>query len=184
MALSINQVFEHHPELFDEEMTKFMQQGSPFGFRGLSLARTASESKAINQIKGNAIIIAGSGMCTGGRIKHHLVSNISRNKSTILFVGYQAAGTLGREIVDGAKEVRIFGQYYPVKARVVQIDGFSAHADRDELVKWLSSLRQPPRRLFVTHGESSVSQHFASVVKDKMGWNVSVPEYKSQSILD
>ena len=184
LALSINQVFEHHPELFDEEMTKFMQQGSPFGFRGLSLARTASESKAINQIKGTAIIIAGSGMCTGGRIKHHLVTNISRNKSTILFVGYQAAGTLGREIVDGAEKVRIFGQYYPVKARVVQIDGFSAHADRDELVKWLSSLRQPPRRLFVTHGESSVSQHFASLVKDKMGWNVSVPEYKNQSILD
>jgi metallo-beta-lactamase family protein len=123
-------------------------------------------------------------MCTGGRIKHHLVSNISRHKSTILFVGYQAAGTLGREIVDGAEKVRIFGQYYPVKARVVQIDGFSAHADRDELVKWLSSLRQPPRRLFVTHGESSVSQHFASMVKDKMGWNVSVPEYKSQAILD
>jgi metallo-beta-lactamase family protein len=184
MALSINQVFGHHPELFDEEMTKFMQQGSPFGFRGLSLARTASESKAINRIKGTAIIIAGSGMCTGGRIKHHLVTNISRNESTILFVGYQAAGTLGREIVDGAKEVRIFGQYYPVKARVVQINGFSAHADRDELIRWLSNLRQPPRHLFVTHGELSVSRNFDSLVKDRMGWNVSVPEYKSQSILD
>jgi metallo-beta-lactamase family protein len=184
MALSINQVFEHHPELFDEEMTRFMQQGSPFGFRGLSLARTASESKAINQIKGTAIIIAGSGMCTGGRIKHHLVTNMTRNESTILFVGYQAAGTLGREIVDGAKEVRIFGQQYPVKARVVQINGFSAHADRDELIRWLSNLRQPPRHLFVTHGELSVSQHFASLVKDRMDWNVTIPEYKSQSILD
>ena len=184
MALSINQVFEHHPDLFDEEMTKFMQRGSPFGFHGLNLSRTSSESKAINQIKGTAIIIAGSGMCTGGRIKHHLVTNISRPESTILFVGYQAEGTLGREIVDGAKEVRIFGQEYPVKARIVQIDGFSAHADRDELIKWLSSLRQPPRHLFVTHGESIVTQHFAGLIKDRTGWNISVPEYQSQSILD
>ena len=184
MALSINQVFEHHPDLFDEEMTKLMKQGSPFSFPGLSLARTASESKAINQIKGTAIIIAGSGMCTGGRIKHHLVTNISRPESTILFVGYQAVGTLGREIVNGAKRVRIFGQYYPVKARVVQINGFSAHADRDELIKWLSSLRQPPKCLFVTHGESRVSQHFAGLVKDKTGWKIIVPEYKSQSVLD
>jgi metallo-beta-lactamase family protein len=184
MALSINQIFEHHPDLFDEEMTKFMRRGSPFGFRGLNLSRTASESKAINQIKGTAIIIAGSGMCTGGRIKHHLVTNISRDESTILFVGYQAEGTLGREIVEGAKEVRIFGQQYPVRARIVQIDGFSAHADRDELIKWLSSLRQPPRHLFVTHGESSVAQSFAGVVKDRMYWNISVPEYRSQSMLD
>ncbi|MCJ7514590.1 MAG: MBL fold metallo-hydrolase [Dehalococcoidia bacterium] len=184
MAMSINQVFQHHPELFDEEMTEFMRHGSPFSFRGLSLARTAGESKAINQIKGTIIIIAGSGMCTGGRIKHHLVTNISRPESTILFAGYQAAGTLGRDIVEGAKEVRIFGQNYPVKARIAYINGFSAHADRDELIKWLSSLRQPPRHIFVTHGEASVSQHFAALVKDKMGWNVSVPEYKSQSILD
>jgi metallo-beta-lactamase family protein len=184
MAMSINQVFEHHPELFDEEMTKFMRQGSPFSFRGLSLARTAGESKAINQIKGTAIIIAGSGMCTGGRVKHHLVTNISRPESTILFAGYQAEGTLGREIVDGAKEVRIFGQFYPVKARIVHIHGFSAHADRDELIRWLSSLRQPPRQLFVTHGEATVSQHFSDLVKNKMDWNASVPEYKSQSILD
>jgi metallo-beta-lactamase family protein len=184
MAMSINQVFENHPELFDEEMTKFMSQGSPFSFRGLSLARTASESKAINQIKGTIIIIAGSGMCTGGRVKHHLVTNISRPESTILFAGYQAAGTLGREIVEGAKEVRIFGQNYPVNARIVYVHGFSAHADRDELIKWLSSLRQPPRHVFVTHGESSVSERFAALVKDKMGWDVSVPEYKSQSVLD
>ncbi len=184
MALSINQVFEHHPELFDEEMTKFMQQGSPFGFRGLSLARTASESKAINQIKGTAIIIAGSGMCTGGRIKHHLVSNISRNKSTILFVGYQAVGTLGRQIVDGAKEVRILGQYYPVRARVLQLNGLSAHADREQLLRWLSSLQRPPKRLFVTHGEPSASQHFASLVRDKTHWELIIPRYQDEVLLD
>jgi len=123
-------------------------------------------------------------MCTGGRIKHHLVTNISRKESTILFVGYQAAGTLGRVIVDGAKKVRILGQHYPVKAKIVQINGFSAHADRDGLLNWLSSLRKPPRRLFVTHGESSVSQHFASLVRDKMEWKVAVPEYREEFLLD
>jgi metallo-beta-lactamase family protein len=185
MAVSITDVFEHYPELFDEEMAKLMRQKkSPFDFRGLSVTRTAGESKAINQIKGTIIIIAGSGMCTGGRIKHHLVTNISRKGSTILFVGYQAVGTLGREIVDGAKKVRILGQLYPVRARVVQIDGFSAHADRDGLLRWLSSLRKSPRRLFVTHGESSVSQHFAALVEDKTGWEVTVPEYQEEFILD
>jgi metallo-beta-lactamase family protein len=185
MAVSITGVFEHYPELFDEEMVKLIRQkNSPFDFRGLSLVRTVEESKAINRIKGTVIIIAGSGMCTGGRIKHHLVTNISRTESTILFVGYQAAGTLGREIVGGAKKVRILGQHYPVRARVVQINGFSAHADRDGLLRWLSSLRKPPRRLFVTHGESSVSQHFAGLVRDKTGWEVVVPEYQGEFLLD
>jgi len=123
-------------------------------------------------------------MCTGGRIKHHLVTNISRKESTILFVGYQAAGTLGREIVDGAEKVRILGQHYPVKARVAQINGFSAHADRAGLLNWLSHLHEPPRRLFVTHGESGISQQFASLVRDKMGWDVVVPEYREEFLLD
>lgn len=185
LAVSITEVFEHHLELFDEEMVKLMRQKkSPFDFRGLNLVRTVDESKAINHIKGTIIIIAGSGMCNGGRIKHHLVTNITRKESTILFVGYQAVGTLGREIVDGAKRVRILGQHYPVTARVVQINGFSAHADRDELLKWLSSFRKPPRRLLVTHGEPSISQHFASLVRDKTGWEVVVPEYQEQILLD
>ena len=185
MAVSITEVFEHHSELFDKEMVRLMRQKkSPFDFRGLNLVRTAEESKAINRIKGTVIIIAGSGMCTGGRIKHHLVTNISRKESTILFVGYQAAGTLGREIVDGAEKVRILGQHYPVKARVVQINGFSAHADRDELLKWLASLHRPPRRLFVTHGESSIAQHFASLVRGKTGWEVVVPQYQEELRLD
>jgi len=185
MAINITRVFKHHPELFDKEMLKLMRQKkSPFDFRGLSLVRTAGESKAINRIKGTVIIIAGSGMCTGGRIKHHLVTNISRKASTILFVGYQAVGTLGREIVNGAKKVRILGQHYPVRARVAQINGFSAHADRDELLRWLSSLHKSPRRLFVTHGESSASQHFAALVRDKKGWEVAVPEYQEEFLLD
>jgi len=185
MAVSITDVFRSHPELYDTEMAELMhRKKSPFDFPGLKLVRTVDESKAINRILGSVIIIAGSGMCTGGRVKHHLVTNISRADSTILFVGYQAIGTLGRQIVDGAKEVRILGQYHPVRAKIVQLNGFSAHADRDELLKWLLGLKKPPRCIFVTHGESSASQYFASFVKERTGWQTIVPEYRGEVFLD
>ncbi len=184
MAVDLIEVFENHPELYDEDMVELLRQKrSPFRFSGLNLIRTVDESKAINHINGTVIIIAGSGMCTGGRIKHHLVANISRAESTILFVGYQAVGTLGRQIVDGAREVRILGQYYPVKARVVQLNGFSAHSDRHGLLRWLSGLRKPPRRLFVTHGEPDVSRSFGTLVKDRTGWEVTVPGYMEEFLL-
>jgi len=185
MAVSVTEVFEHHLELFDKEMKELLhQRKSPFDFPELTLVRTTEESKAINRTAGSNIIIAGSGMCTGGRIKHHLVNNISGECSTILFVGYQAIGTLGRQIVDGAKTVRILGQYYPVQARIAQIHGFSAHADMGELVRWLSSLGKPPRRVFVTHGELDASQHLASLVKNSSGWETIIPSYKEQVFLD
>ena len=185
MAVEVTGVFERHPELFDEEMKKLLrQQKSPFDFPGLNLVGTVDESKAINHMDGSVIIIAGSGMCTGGRIKHHLVNNISREESAILFVGYQAAGTLGRQIVDGAKRVRMLGQYYPVKAGIVQLNGFSAHADRDGLVRWLSSLRKPPRRVFITHGEPDSSQHLAGLIRKSHGWETIVPSYQEQVLLD
>jgi len=184
MAISVTEVFEHHPELFDEEMLKLiLRKRSPFDFPGLKMTKTVDESKAINDIEGTAIIIAGSGMCTGGRIKHHLVHNISRPESTILFVGYQAVGTLGRHIVDRTKEVRILGQIHPVTAMVIQIHGFSAHADRDELLRWLSGLQKPLRHVFVTHGEPETAQHFASFVREKRGWETSVPRYGEAVIL-
>jgi len=184
MAVEVTGVFERHPELFDQEMKKLLrQQRSPFDFPGLNLVGTVDESKAINHMDGSVIIIAGSGMCTGGRIKHHLVNNISREESTILFVGYQAAGTLGRQIVDGAKRVRMLGQYYPVRAQITQLNGFSAHADRDGLVRWLSSLRKPPRRVFITHGELDASQHLAGLIKSR-GWETLVPSYQEQVFLD
>jgi metallo-beta-lactamase family protein len=185
MAINITQVFRHHPELFDEEMNKLLEEGnSPFDFRGLKLSKTTDESKAINRVKGSIIIIAGSGMCTGGRIKHHLFSNITRSESTILIVGYQAMGTLGRQIVDGNKEVRIFGEKHPVRARVARINGFSAHADRDELFKWLSYLEKPPRHVFITHGEAESSRHFADYVKKNKDWKVTVPHYRQEIVLD
>ena len=125
MALSITEIFEEHLDLFDKEAKAIIRSGkSPFSFPGLTRVSTTDESKAINRISGSIMIIAGSGMCNGGRIKHHLVSNISRPESTILFVGYQAVGTLGRQIVDGTTIVRILGKKYKVKARIVQINGF------------------------------------------------------------
>jgi len=185
MAISVTEVFHHHPELFDKEMMALMRRGkSPFDFPGLIMARTVDQSKAINYISGAVMIIAGSGMCTGGRIKYHLVRNISRPESTILFVGYQAMGTLGREIVGGDKEVRILGQKYPVRAKVVQIHGFSAHADRDELFRWLSALQRPPRHLFVVHGESETAWRFADFLRERTGWEISVPAYRDEVILD
>lgn len=185
MAVSVTEVFNHYPELFDKEMMALIRQGkSPFDFPGLTMVRTVDQSKAINYITGAVMIIAGSGMCTGGRIKYHLVRNISRPESTILFVGYQAMGTLGREIVGGDKEVRILGQKYPVRAKVAQIHGFSAHADRDELLRWLSALQRPPMHLFVVHGESETAWQFADLLKERTGWEISVPNYRDEIILD
>jgi metallo-beta-lactamase family protein len=185
MASSVTEVFRRHPELFDKEASDFFRRnGSPFDFPNLRLVRSVDESKTLNYIKGTAIIVAGSGMCTGGRIKHHLAYNISRRESTVLFVGYQAVGTLGREIVSGAKEVRILGQKHRVRAKIVQMGGFSAHADRDELIRWLSGFRKPPARLFVMHGEPETAQSFADLVTRTKGWTVSVPQYQDSVVLN
>jgi metallo-beta-lactamase family protein len=185
MTSRITEVFKKHPELYDREMAELMRQRkSPFDFPGLRISRTVEDSKAINREEGTSMIIAGSGMCTGGRIKHHLVANISRRESTILFVGYQAVGTLGRIIVEGAEKVRILGREHPVRARVAQIHGFSAHADRDGLMRWLSGFKKAPRHLFVTHGESESAVSFGSFVREKTGWEVSVPEYLDAAVLE
>ena len=148
------------------------------------MVSSVGESKAINHVTGTVMVIAGSGMCVGGRVKHHLVANISRGESTILFVGYQAVGTLGRQIIDGAKKVRILGQIHPVRATITQINGFSAHADRSELFRWLSGLKRPPRHLFVTHGEPESAYQFAEFLKEKTGWKISVPGYQDEVCLD
>jgi metallo-beta-lactamase family protein len=185
MASRITEVFKHYPELFDEEMRQFVQnRESPFKLPGLEMAGTANESKAINSVRGTVIVIAGSGMCTGGRVKHHLVNNIARADCTIMFVGYQAIGTLGRQIVDGKKEVRILGGMYPVKAKVVRVHGFSAHADREELLEWLTELEAAPRAVFVVHGESESSLEFGDYVRERTGWDVSVPAYEEEVVLD
>jgi metallo-beta-lactamase family protein len=179
MAIRITEVFKRHADLFDQEMMQRLRQGnSPFSFENLKIVQTVEESKAINNIKGSSIIIAGSGMVTGGRVKHHIVKNIGRAESTILFVGYQAEGTPGRILVDGAKKVRLLGQIHPVKINIEQIEGFSAHADRDGLLEWLADIRVPPRCVFVTHGEEKAANSFAKLLEEKTGWTIKVPKYK------
>jgi metallo-beta-lactamase family protein len=178
MAVRVTDVFEKHPEILDEQMRKLMlNHSSPFHFSGLKLIRTVEQSKAINHISGTVMIIAGAGMCNGGRIKHHLETNITRPQSTVLFVGYQAIGTLGRQILDGRPEVRLFGQMVPVRAKIESIPGFSAHADRDELTRWLSGMKKPPRQVFVTHGEPEAAAAFARHIGEHFGWQTTVPAY-------
>ena len=179
MAIQITSVFKHHAELFDKEMMQRLRQGNSFfSFENLKMVQSVEESKAINDMKGSCIIIAGSGMVTGGRVKHHIVNNITRPESTILFVGYQAEGTPGRILLDGAREIRLLGQMHPVRAHIEKIDGFSAHADRDGLLAWLSDIRVPPRCVFITHGEEKAATSFARLLNEKTGWTVKVPEYK------
>ncbi len=185
MAIKITRVFKRYHELFDQEMKELLHnRQSPFDFSGLTMVETAEESKTLNSIKETVMIIAGSGMCTGGRIKHHLVNNISQPENTLLFVGYQAQGTPGRSIVDGARSVRIHGIRRPVRARIAQIYGFSAHADRDELMKWLSKLSAEPRHVFITHGEKTAAEKFSAFLKEKTGYETSVPAYGTRVRLE
>jgi metallo-beta-lactamase family protein len=185
MASRITEVFKQHPELFDEEMSQFVKRRqSPFNIPGLEMAGSAKESRAIKDATGSVMIIAGSGMCTGGRVKYHLVNYIEDPKNLIMFVGYQAQGTLGRRIVDGDEQVRILGEMYNVRARVERIHGFSAHADSSELLDWLRELDVAPRRVFIVHGESDSAKAFGDQVREKTGWEVSVPEYNEQIVVD
>ena len=185
MAIRITEVFMRHAELFDKQMVQRLRQGnSCFSFENLKMVQSTEESKAINSIKGSSIIIAGSGMVTGGRVKHHIVNNVTRPESTILFVGYQAEATPGRILLDGAKEFRLLGRVHKVNAHIEKIDGFSAHADRDGLLAWLSDIRVPPRCVFVTHGEEKAAISFAKLLNEKTGWTVQVPQYKDTMELD
>ena len=139
-------------------------------------ARTPDESKAIDRRSGPMIVISASGMATGGRILHHLRRFLPEEKNAVLFVGYQSAGTRGRSLVDGADELKIHGQYVPVRARVVQVQGLSAHADYREMLDWLAQVRLSPRRVFVTHGEPQAADAFRRRLVDTFGWDAVVPE--------
>lgn len=186
MAVSVTEVFERHPDLLDSDMNRLVAaRQSPFHFQGLKMVQSVQDSKAINSIKGTVVVMAGAGMCTGGRIKHHLAQNITRAESTILFVGYQAEGTLGRLILNGVSPVRLFGQYLPVRAEVAQMPGFSAHGDRNDLLRWLSGTAPfKPRHVFVTHGEPETARGFADTVTREKGFEASAPTYGEDVVLD
>ncbi len=180
MASDVTDIFRQHRDWLDDETRELIQsQEPPLQFPGLQITRSTEESMAINRIITPCIIMAPAGMCNAGRIKHHLRLNLGRDESTVIFVGHQAKGTLGRRILDGEREVRIHGRTRRVYARIEQIDGLSAHADRNGLIDWLSHFETPPRRLFLTHGEEESSLALARMIRDRLGWEASVPEYGS-----
>jgi len=136
---------------------------------------TTEESMKINSIRAGAVIISASGMCEGGRIRFHLAHNLPRSECAVVFVGFQAAGTLGRRLVEGAKRVRIHGEDIPVRAKVFTINGLSAHADRDALLAWLGGFRRPPRQTWVVHGEPLAAHALRDAVRSRYGWAAEVP---------
>ncbi|NLV23930.1 MAG: MBL fold metallo-hydrolase [Deltaproteobacteria bacterium] len=164
MAISATKIFQRHPECYDEETAELFRTGNdPFEFPGVHFTRETAESMAINRINGGAVIIAGSGMCTGGRVRHHLKHNIGRASSSIVFVGFAAQGTLARHIVDGAETVKIFGDEYQVRARVHTIGGFSAHAGQRKLLQWHGQA-QNPEVTFLVHGEKESMETFGELL--------------------
>jgi metallo-beta-lactamase family protein len=172
MAISATEIFRRHQECFEPATATLFKEGhDPLSLPGLHFTRQTAESVAINNVHGGAIIMAGSGMCTGGRVRHHLQHNIDREDSSIVFVGYAANGTLARRIIDGAKVVSIFGKNIPVRARIYTINGFSAHADQAELLAWQK--QTSAKRVFLVHGEEEIMRKFAVHLP---GTRVEMPE--------
>lgn len=177
MASAVTQITKRHMELFDEEAHRLAKwQSLKKNQPNLHFVADVSESIQLNQIRSGVIIISASGMCDAGRIKHHLQHNLGRSNCSVLITGFQAAGTLGRRLVDGAKEVRIFGEPVAVRAQIHTLGGFSAHADQTALLAWTGGFKKPPTRTFVVHGEAAASTALAQKLATHRHWNVTVPE--------
>ncbi|MDO9225236.1 MAG: MBL fold metallo-hydrolase [Pseudomonadota bacterium] len=176
MATAATEVTYQHMALLDEETHELMgKHGGRDLFEKLDFVEDAEESKALDRIVGGAVIISASGMCDAGRIKYHLRANLPRNNATLLITGFQAAGTLGRRLVDGATRIRMLGADVAVKAHLVTLGGLSAHADRDALLNWLGHFRAPPKQTFVMHGEAETALGFAALIHEQLGWKTQAP---------
>jgi metallo-beta-lactamase family protein len=185
MATSATEIFRRNAQDFDDETTALILKGdSPLDFKNLKFTRSSEESKQINFIKEPKIIISASGMCDAGRIKHHLKNNLWNPKSSVIIVGYQALGTLGRAIKNGVEDVHIFGEKIHVAAEIYSLEGFSGHADRDELLEWISNFKTLPQQVFLVHGEDESKLAFANTVKQKLGYECTVIEDVSEYNLD
>ncbi|HRN60430.1 MAG TPA: MBL fold metallo-hydrolase [Chiayiivirga sp.] len=182
MATEVTRITRSHLELFDAQARELVDwhalgQDLP----NLHFTASVEESKALNQIRSGAIIISASGMCDAGRIRHHLFHNLARRECSVMMPGYQARGTLGRRLVDGASRVRLFGEDVPVRAAIHRVDGLSAHADRRALLAWVKAFRTPPARTFLVHGEAPAAQALAENLRHTLGWRVDVAE-RSQTL--
>jgi metallo-beta-lactamase family protein len=176
LAAEATRITFRHPECYDAKTREVFEwrEQNPDALRVI-ITKGVEDSMALNSLRGGGIILAGSGMCEAGRIKHHLKHNLWRKESSVIIVGFQAQGTLGRKIVEGARRVRIFGEEISVAADIYTIGGLSAHADRDDLLAWAGAFRTPPERVFVAHGEESVSVGFAGLLNERFGWKAFVP---------
>jgi metallo-beta-lactamase family protein len=181
MAIHAIRTLMQHDEAHDLEMRALVAQGEdPLGLRRVGLAATVEQSKALNDLRYPAIIISASGMATGGRVLHHLAYRIGDHRTTVVFVGYQAAGTRGRALQDGAKQIRIHGQEFTVRAKVETLDGMSAHADRGEITDWLSSAKRPPGQIYLVHGEPEASEALADRIRETTSIPVHLPRYQEK----
>ncbi len=182
LAIDATAAYRMHPECYDNETRDFIMQDrghkDPFGFADLTYTRTTEESKQINFLREPSIIIAASGMMEAGRILHHLKNRIEDPRTTVLIVGWQAPDTLGRRLVDGERQIRIFGESYQNNAHVEVLNGFSGHADRDELTAWVGAIQRKPSRTFLVHGETENSFPLADHLRQEFGLTVDVPEWK------
>lgn len=178
LATKATEVFKQNANVFDSEARNYIMTGdNPLEFENLHFTQSAEESKSLNLLPGPKIIISASGMCEAGRIKHHLKHNLWRKDSSIVFVGYQAEGTLGRKIMDGEKVVKVLGETINVKAEVYNVEGFSGHADKTALLNWLKGFKEKPKTVFIVHGEQQSKINFAKEVKETLGLNCIIPEY-------
>ncbi|MGB7666736.1 MAG: MBL fold metallo-hydrolase, partial [Candidatus Acidiferrales bacterium] len=177
MANNVTDLYVRHTEDHRLSFLREEQTGDrdPLDVHEVHMTRTVEESKKINDVKTACIIMSASGMCTGGRILHHLEQRLPDARNVVIFAGYQADGTLGRYLLSGGKAARIYGKMIPVGAEIQEVSQFSAHGDRTELVRWLSGFTAPPKRLFLTHGEPAAAQAFSGTVQQKLNWRVTVP---------
>ncbi len=184
LAISATEIFRRNLDCYDEEARRYIENGdNPLDFPGLQFTKTPDESRALNERNDNMVIISASGMCEAGRVKHHLKHNLWRKECTILFVGYQAVGTLGRKLVDGAKKVKLFGEEISVNARVEMIDGFSGHADRDGLTEWISKIKKKPQKIFIVHGEEEGMKGFSKLINQKFNIETIMPDKGSSFVI-
>jgi metallo-beta-lactamase family protein len=184
LAISATEIFKKNSDCFDQETQKILSGGeNPLEIPGILYTRTTEESKAINEDPRPGIIVSASGMCDSGRIRHHLKHHLWREESHIVIIGYQAEGTLGRRIVDGAKTVRLFGEEIAVKAHIHTLGGFSAHADRKGLLDWISHLRNPQMEVLINHGEEKISMGLSQLVSERFHFKTSVPQWREKRVL-
>lgn len=177
LAISATMVFRNNLDCYDEEAKAYIENGdNPLDFPGLRFTKSADESKALNNDMTSKIIISASGMCDAGRIKHHLKHNLWRKESSVVFVGYQAEGSLGRRLVDGAKKVRIFGEEISVNARIEMIEGFSGHADVNGLLNWMDKFKGKPNKVFIIHGEEPAMSEFAKTINNSLSIETIIPD--------